>query len=56
MVRTADANADVRALFWYTNQDLALGNQREASFGLRRLNGTQKPGWFSFANAVSGVG
>ena len=56
VVRTADANEDVLALFWYTNQDLSLTNRREASFGLRRLNGSAKPSWFSFSAAVAQIG
>jgi hypothetical protein len=49
-------NRNVRALFWYTNQDLAITDLKEASFGLRRLDGTKKPSWSAFKLAVTAAG
>jgi arabinogalactan endo-1,4-beta-galactosidase len=53
VVDQAQRNPDVRALFWYTNQDLEVLSAREASFGLRRLDGTPKPAWATYKAAVA---
>ncbi len=52
VVAEASRNKDVAALFWYTNQDLAVTDLRESSFGLRRLDGVPKPAWATFGTAV----
>ncbi len=52
-VEQAVLNPAVRGLFWYTNQDLPVSNLREASFGLRRLDGSAKPSWSAFKLAVA---
>ena len=52
VVGQAVRNPDVNALFWYTNQDLPVSNLREASFGLRHLDGTVKPAWAAYKAAV----
>jgi hypothetical protein len=49
----ARLNKDVAALFWYTNQDLAVLDRRESSFGLRRLDGSLKPAWATFKAGVA---
>jgi arabinogalactan endo-1,4-beta-galactosidase len=52
-VQQAVANPKVVAFFWYTNQDLVASTRRESSFGLRRLDGTPKPSWSAFRQAVA---
>ncbi len=52
-VEMADADPSVQSFFWYTNQDLAATTRREASFGLRHLDGTAKPSWQAFRDAVA---
>ena len=52
VVGQAVRNPQVRALFWYTNQDLTNTSLRESSFGLKRLDGTHKPAWGAYASAV----
>ena len=52
VVDQARKNPHVAALFWYTNQDLPVLDRREASFGLRRLDGVPKPAWAAFGSAV----
>ena len=44
---------NIVALFWYTNQDNPAAQGKEAYFGLRRSDGTQKPAWFSFQEALA---
>ena len=41
------------AFFWYTNQDLVASTRKEASFGLRHLDGTPKPSYAAFRDAVA---
>ena len=52
-VQQAVADPDVSTFFWYTNQDLVVPTKREASFGLRRLDGTPKPAWEAYRAAVA---
>jgi hypothetical protein len=52
VVGQAVLNHSVRALFWYTNQDLSDTSLRESSFGLKRLDGSHKPAWATFGAAV----
>jgi hypothetical protein len=52
-VAKADADPYVQSFFWYTNQDLAASTRKEASFGLRHLDGTPKPSWQAFRDAVA---
>jgi hypothetical protein len=49
----ADTDPYVQSFFWYTNQDLVVPTRREASFGLRRLDGSAKPSWLAFRDAVA---
>ena len=51
-VRTASGNPSIASLFWYTDRDLAVVDRQEASFGLRRLDGTRKPAWSAYSSAV----
>ncbi len=53
VVRTASADEDVRALFWYASQDQPSARGREAYFGLRRADGTRKSAWSAFQQAVA---
>ncbi|GAA1930795.1 cellulase family glycosylhydrolase [Nocardioides marmoribigeumensis] len=53
VVTQAVRNADVTALFWYTDRDLADTSLRESSFGLRRLDGSRKPAWLAWRTAVA---
>ena len=52
-VQTADADPNVKAFFWYTNIDLANTTRREASFGLRHLDGSAKPSWQAYKDALA---
>ena len=52
-VVAANADPDVKSFFWYTNIDLTNTTRREASFGLRRLDGTPKPAWEAYRAAVA---
>jgi polysaccharide biosynthesis protein PslG len=52
-VDTAVGSPNIDALFWYTNQDNPKAAGKEAYFGLRRSDGTQKPSWFAFRAAVA---
>ncbi len=52
-VAKADADPGIQAFFWYTNQDLVVPTRREASFGLRRLDGTAKPSWAAYKTAIA---
>jgi len=53
VVTAASAHPDVRALFWYASQDNPAAAGREAHFGLRRADGTRKPAWAAFRQAVA---
>jgi hypothetical protein len=55
VVKTAAANADVAALFWYTNQDISWETGAERAFGLRHIDGSKKPAWSAFSTAVKEV-
>ena len=52
-VAKADSDPHVQAFFWYTDQDLVVPTRREASFGLRRLDGTAKPSWAAYRTAIA---
>jgi len=52
-VQTAAAAPNVAALFWYSDQDDPLAQGKEAYFGLRRSDGSQKPAWQAFHDAVA---
>ena len=52
-VQKADSDPGIGAFFYYTNQDLVASTRREASFGLRRLDGTPKPAWQAYKDAVA---
>ncbi len=52
VVRTAAQNSNVHALFWYTNQDISWETGAERAFGLRRVDGSKKPAWAAFGQAV----
>ena len=53
-VATAASDPGIAALFWYTDRD--LGNKQddtEAHYGLRRVDGSQKPAYGAFRDAVA---
>ncbi|SDT02826.1 Cellulase (glycosyl hydrolase family 5) [Nocardioides scoriae] len=52
-VRAAAAAPQVRALMLYTWRDLETGGTVEDHFGLRRLDGSQKPAWEAVRRAVA---
>lgn len=54
-VQTAVRSRKVVALFWYTDRDNPAATGREAYFGLRRSDGSRKPAWSSFRQAVIGA-
>ena len=48
------ANPHIAAVFWFTDQDSGSDKQlRSKFFGLRRLDGTAKPAFAAFKNAVA---
>jgi hypothetical protein len=54
-VATAASDIGVAALFWYTDRDLANRPQNdiEAHYGLRRVDGSPKPAYGAFRDAVA---
>ena len=54
-VRTAGADEGVAALFWYTYQDSGSDpNNTESFYGLRRADGSKKPAYDAFRQAIAG--
>lgn len=54
-VRTAVADPNIVALFWYTYQDDLSYDSNVAYFGLRRADGSAKPAWQAWADASASV-
>lgn len=54
-VTTAASDDTIAAFFWYTDQDLPYADTNVAYYGLRRLDGTKKPAWQAFLDAVSAL-
>lgn len=54
-VKTAVADPNIVALFWYTNQDDPNYDSNVAYFGLRRADGSAKPAWQAWADASATV-
>ncbi len=53
VLRTAAESTTVAAVFWYTNQDLGTSPTTiEHHFGLRRVDGSKKPTYGAFQDAV----
>jgi polysaccharide biosynthesis protein PslG len=53
-VRLARSSSYIGALYWYSYQDLGTDNSTsENYFGLRRFDGSAKPAWQSFQNAIA---
>jgi hypothetical protein len=52
-VSAATRSPEVAALFWYTDRDDPNYTSNVAWFGLRRPDGSAKPAWQSFADAVA---
>jgi hypothetical protein len=57
VIRTAAADQNIAAVFWYQQQDNPEnGSSREAFFGLRRADGSAKPAFSAFSTAAANVG
>jgi hypothetical protein len=55
-VASANADTGVQALFWYADQDLGVDRKTsENFFGLRRKDGSVKPAFQAFTQAISAV-
>ena len=53
-VRLARASSYIGALYWYSYKDLGTStSDTENFFGLRRFDGSAKPAWQSFKNAIA---
>ncbi len=55
-VRTADRTQMIAAFFWFTDRDAGTStDSAESFFGLRRADGSPKPAYYSFRDAVAAI-
>jgi hypothetical protein len=53
-VHLTSASSTIAALFWYTNIDSA-GTSKSSGYGLRHLDGTAKPAYAAYQQAIASV-